>query len=91
MDITAEKQRLENERKAIEMYLDHPISRRIIADNKDEQEKAIRLITNQPVDSIREFFDHWEAVGHLRGLRRAMSIIEDELVEIEDQLKNLPQ
>ena len=91
MDITAERQRLENERKAIQQYLEHPITRDIIADNTVEQEKAIRLLTHQPIDSIEAFFNHFEAVGHLRGLRRARSIIDDSIEDIEEQLKNLPQ
>jgi len=91
MDITAERQRLENERKAIQQYLEHPITRDIIADNTVEQEKAIRLLTHQPIDSIEAFFNHFEAVGHLRGLRRSRSIIDDSIEDIEEQLKNLPQ
>jgi hypothetical protein len=90
MDITAERQRLENEQRAIEQYLSHPITREILADNQNEQEKAIRLLTNQPIDSIEAFFNHFEAVGHLRGLRRSRSIIDDSIEDIKDQLENLP-
>lgn len=90
MDITAERQRLENELRAIEQYLDHPITREILADNKTEQEKAIRLLTNEPIESIEAFFNHFEAVGHLRGLRRAKSIVDDSIEDIKVQLKDLP-
>lgn len=73
------------------MYLDHPISRKWLADNANEQEKAVRLICNEPIDSIEAFFNHWQAVGHLRGLRRARSIIDDDLEEIKQQLEDLPK
>jgi hypothetical protein len=90
MDITAEKQRLDNEKRAIQAYLDHPISRKIFEDNKEQEEQAIEYICNIPIDSIEAFFKHFEAVGHLRGLRRAMSLIKDDVEEIETQLSELP-
>lgn len=89
MDTTAETQRLENEKRAIQQYLDHPISRKLIEDNETEQQKAIDLLCNVPVDSFGAFFAHFEAVGHLRGLRRAMSLIKDDLEDIERELKEL--
>lgn len=90
MDITAEKSRLDNEKRAIQAYLDHPISRKIFEDNETEQEKLINTLCNVPIDSIEAFFNHFEAVGHLRGLRRAMSLVKDDIEEVEQQLKELP-
>ena len=52
MDITAEKQRLENEQRAIEQYLDHPISRKIFGDNEEGQKSLIEAILNLPVHDI---------------------------------------
>jgi hypothetical protein len=91
MDTTAELQRLENEKRAIQAYLDHPISRKIIEDNETQQQQLIEIITNIPIDSIEAFFKKFEAVGHLRGLRRARSLIQDDVEAIEAQLKDLPQ
>lgn len=90
MDITAERQRLENERNAIEQYLDHPISRKIFSDNKDQQERLVDTICNVPIVDLESFFKHFEAVGHLRGLRRAKALIMDDVEEIEAALKALP-
>jgi hypothetical protein len=89
MDITAERQRLENEQRAIELYLDHPISRKIFGDNVDQQEALINTITNVPITDLESFFKHFEAVGHLRGLRRSKALIQDDIEEIEVQLKEL--
>jgi hypothetical protein len=89
MDITAERQRLENEQRAIEQYLDHPISRKIFGDNRDQQESLINTITNVPITDLESFFKHFEAVGHLRGLRRSKALIQDDIEEIEAQLREL--
>jgi hypothetical protein len=89
MDITAERQRLENEQRTIEQYLDHPISRKIFGDNKDQQEALVNTITNVSITDLESFFKHFEAVGHLRGLRRSKALIQDDIEEIEAQLKEL--
>lgn len=90
MDTTAERQRLESDERAIKAYLDHPITRKVAEDNEIEQEKAINLITNVPVDSIEAFFNLFQAIGHLRGLRRAASIVQDDVDMVATQLKELP-
>lgn len=89
MEPVAEQQVLENEQKAIEMYLDHPISRRIFADNASEQETCINLILERPVINVETFLAREQALGHLRGLRRAKAILQDDLEEIKEKLKEI--
>ena len=86
MDKQAE---LDNEMRAIEAYLDHPISRKIKTDNLEQQEALVEVICNIPIHDIESFFKHFEAVGHLRGLRRANAIVQDDLDEIKEKLKEL--
>jgi hypothetical protein len=74
MDQTADKSTLENELRAIEAYLSHPISKRIFADSQTEQESLIRLILDIPVTNVETFLAREQALGHLRGLRRARAI-----------------
>jgi len=89
MDITAEKQRLENEKRAIQAYLDHPISRKIFEDNEEQQQMLVGVLTDIPIHDLESFFKHFEAVGHLRGLRRSKALIQDDVEDIETQLKDL--
>jgi hypothetical protein len=90
MDTATERQRLENEKRAIQQWLDHPITRKIITDNKEQQEALMPILVDHPIVDIESFFKHFEAVGHLRGLRRQSAIIKDDVEEIEEQLKALP-
>lgn len=90
MDTTAERNRLESEKRALQQYLDHPISKEILKDNEESQESLITTITNVPIDSIEGFFNHFEAVGHLRGLRQAKALLLGSLEAIEKQLKETP-
>lgn len=90
MDTTAERQKLESEKRAIEQYLEHPISREIFQDNEDTQQSLINILTNVPIIDIESFFKHFEAVGHLRGLRQSKQLIQDSVDTIERQLKELP-
>jgi hypothetical protein len=89
MDQAGDKGKLENERAMIESYLSHPITRKIISDNKEEQEKLVNLICAQAITDVETFFAHHEAVGHLRGLRRAEAIIRFDLEEIKEKLEEL--
>lgn len=90
MDTTAERNRLESEKRAIEQYLDHPISREIFQDNEESQESLINVLTNVPIVDLESFFKHFEAVGHLRGLRQSKRLLQDSVETIERQLKELP-
>lgn len=89
MDKEAEKRRLENERLHIQQYLDHPITKNIFADSASEQENVIELILERPVTNIETFLAREQALGHLRGLRRAKAIVQDSLEEIDEQIQAL--
>jgi len=90
MDTTADRQRLESEKRAIQQYLDHPISREILKDNEEGQEALVNTICNVPITDAESFFKHFEAVGHLRGLRRMRSLIDENVERIAQELKELP-
>lgn len=89
MDQVGDKTTLDNELRTIEAYLDHPISRKIFADSTNEQESLIRLILDIPVTDIQTFLAREQALGHLRGLRRARAIVDDDLEEIKQKIKEL--
>lgn len=89
METEALKHQLETERDAIKGYLLHPFTQQIFQDSAEEQESIIALICENPISSIETFFSHFEAVGHLRGLRRSKSLVMDNLAVIEQQLKEL--
>ena len=89
MDLDAELKKLEDERDYIREYLSHPITAGVLADGAVEQEKAINMICNVPVDSLGAFFSHFELVGHLRGLRRMSSLFQDQLADVEEKIAKL--
>jgi hypothetical protein len=89
MDLAAEKAQKEMERDAIRAYLSHPITVKILEDNELQTQGVVAIICDNPVFDLATFFAHFEAVGHLRGLRRAKALIMDDLDEIEEQLKEL--
>lgn len=88
MDSDAERKKLEDEKAYILGWRNHPISLQVFEDSKNEQHALIELITNNPINSFEAFFAHFEAVGHLRGLRRAEAIVKDKLEEVQEQLKD---
>jgi hypothetical protein len=90
MDITAERQRLENEKRGIEQYLNHTISRKIFGDNEEQQKSLLDTILNVPVVDFESFVKHFEAIGHLRGLRRSKALVQDDIEEIQVALEALP-
>jgi len=87
MDTAAERQRLESELKDIQRWLEHPVARKIFDDNKNGQESLIDTICNLPIDSIEAFFNHFQAIGHLRGLRRARALVDSDIADIQEQLE----
>jgi hypothetical protein len=91
MDKEAEsrKLQLENEKQEIENYLNHPVSKRIFADNASEQEGLIKLVLDLPVINIETFLAREQALGHLRGLRRGESLVRDSLEDIKEELKSI--
>ena len=86
MDNEAE---LKNQEAAIVQYLEHPITKKILADNAEEQDSLVDLILNRPVINIETFLAREQALGHLRGLRRAKAIVQDDLEEVKESIKNL--
>lgn len=91
MDKDAEKKQLEDNRDYILGWLNHPITQQIEEVSKSEQEALVALICNQSINSLETFFGHFEAVGHLRGLRRSHFLALAQLEEVKEQLKELEE
>lgn len=87
MDTATKLNQLESDRRAVEAYLKHPLTVELLEDNRAQQEAAINILCEHDIDSISTFFAHITAVGHLRGLRRIPSIIQDKLDELNEQIK----
>ncbi len=84
MDSDAERKKLQD---WIDGYLAHPITVQLLQDSLDEQEKLVALLCNRTIVDAETFFAHFEAIGHLRGLRRTKSVLLDKLDEVKEQLK----
>ena len=89
MDKETQRTQLEAEKNELRGYLEHPFTKQIFADSAESQEALIELLCQQPIINIETFFAHFEAIGHLRGLRRAKALITGNLEDIEQQLKEL--
>lgn len=87
MDTLSAKNAAADAAKFVENYVRHPITQAVYRDSKEEQEKVIQLLCDCPVKDLQTFFAHFEAIGHLRGLRRAQAIITDQLEETQEALK----
>ncbi len=78
--------RIQSEREQILKWLNHPITQRLKQDNAEQMEKLTKFVCAGEFEDIKTYFS---AVGHLRGLRRAFGIVQDDLDELEEQLKGL--
>lgn len=89
MDKDAEQRDLQAEKKYVEDWLNHPVTKQVLADNQDQQDQLITLLCQRTITNVETFFGHFEAIGHLRGLRRMRGQVEAKLEDIEEQLKEL--
>lgn len=89
MDRDAKRLELENQKAALEQYLQHPVTIELLRDLDQGSEGLVKLICDVPIHDIESFFNHFESVGHLRGLRRAKSLIMTNLEEVKDKLKEI--
>ena len=89
MENEALRTQKENEKLALEQYMLHPFTKQILDDSHAEQEVLIDLLCMRPVNNIETFFAHFEAIGHLRGLRRGEAMLQETLKTIEQELKEL--
>jgi len=89
MDKDAEIQKVQDEIDYIVGWKDHAITKKLFSDSRAAQEALITLICNQPISSVETFFAHFEAVGHLRGLRQPEATVLDWIAELKNQKKEL--
>lgn len=85
----AEQLQLEGEKLQLQQYLQHPISQRIKRDHEEQETGLLSVILEIPVHDVESLVKHFEAIGHLRGLRRSRAISTDALEEIEEKLKEI--
>lgn len=89
MDLDAKRIELENQKAAITGYLNHPVTLELLKDLKEGQEGLVSILCDVPILGIESFFKHFESVGHLRGLRRAESLLMSNLEDVTTQLKGI--
>jgi len=77
---------LESRKREIENWMKHPVTLILLEDNKIEQEKCVNLITSGDLETHALYST---TTGHLRGLRRAFGVVEDELDGIKREPKEL--
>ena len=91
LDVEGAKQACKDRLAYIRAYTEHPLTKKILDDGNEQQNTLIDLLCNQPIHNFETFFAHFEAIGHLRGLRRADSILCDAVEETETELKQLEE
>jgi hypothetical protein len=89
VDKQAEQLRLKNEEDVLQAYLDHPISKDIELDNKESQDRFMTVLIDDPITDIQSLINHFEARGHLRGLRQAKALILQSVEEVRQRIKEL--
>jgi len=82
---------LDAAKREIEKYLNLPITRELVQDNQESQEKLLRVIVNNDVTDVETLVSHFVSIGHLRGLRDSYGSLKARLDEIELELANAPQ
>lgn len=78
--------KIEAQRKVILDWLNHPLTQRLKTDNAEQIETLTKFVCDGEFDDVKAYFT---AVGHLRGLRRAFGIIQDDLDELDQELKGI--
>lgn len=89
MDKDAERQKLEDAQAFIMAWFDHPITRELLQENKEQEAALVSTITDRPVEGLMSMAALVEAKGELRGVRRWRGLVEEKLNEIKEKLKEL--
>lgn len=58
-------------------------------DLQEQEESLINLLCNTQITDIGTFFSHFEAVGHLRGIRQTKATFVGAIEEIKQKLSEL--
>lgn len=78
--------KLDNAKREIEKYINHPFTTQIEQDNREAQESLLTIILKDDVKDIETLVAHFVAVGHLRGLRDSEAKLRETLSDIETKL-----
>jgi len=71
----------------IQQYLNHPVTQHVKLDLEEQETALMSTLLDLPITDIESLVKHFEARGHLRGLKRSRLIVADALEEVEEKLK----
>ena len=89
MDKEAVIQQVKDREAVVTAFLAHPFNVQIKQDNDEQQTALLSLICEHPVNNIETLVAHFEAIGHLRGLRRSAALLTESLEDIKEELEKL--
>lgn len=89
MDSASELNQLETKLASYEAWVEHPAFREFEQSNLEEQEKALQLITEAPMDGVSALCVREQTIGHLRGLRYCLNFAKLQVEEIKQEIANL--
>lgn len=82
---------LEEEQRVVLKWFSNPVTVSILNDLAEQQNRFLDVILEQDITSMETFFNHFQACGNLRGLRRFKLLAEIQLEEIKEKLKEETQ
>lgn len=90
MDADGLRIQLQDKKTMLEQYLQHPVTLEVFKDIEESQQSLITTLCDVPIIDMESFFKHFEAIGHLRGLRQTKANIMTNLEDVVEQLRKLP-
>lgn len=88
MDKDAEKQELLDLQGFTQAWLDHPITKSLVEDNEQQQKALLAIFCNEGLVDQNTPFVLIEIRGHLRGLRRFRVLVDEQLEDVKEKLKD---
>lgn len=89
MDIAAELEKLENERSFILGWLDHPVTRELLADHEEQLSVSDSPLLDDDLLSMEDAFKTAALKGFRRGARRWKLFVEEKLEKLEVAIQDL--
>lgn len=88
-DPVARKGELENEQRYIQAWLDHPLTKELLASYELSAENLSTLVLEAQIKDLPSLIAHFEVRGHRQGVLQAKRCITARLSEIEQELESL--
>lgn len=85
-----EAQQLQHEKEKVQLeeYLNHPVTQQVKRELEEQQESLMTILLDVPITDVESLVNHFEARGHLRGLKRSRAITAVALEEVNEKLKD---